>query len=132
MSKPEDNPELDEAIHFHRDFDDVYLAISADVPAFMSGPAGSGKTSIAKRIAERLGLDFYYTGAIESAFQVKGFIDAHGKTVRTQFREAYEKGGLFLFDELDASESHAIVALHAALDNGILDAPDGIDRKSVV
>ena len=74
-------------------------------------------------------MDFYYTGAIESAFQVKGFIDAHGKTVRTQFREAYEKGGLFLFDELDASESHAIVALHAALDNGILDAPDGMIKK---
>ena len=110
----------------HEAYDDVLTMIKAGVSPFMVGPSGSGKTTLARNIAKDMGLNFYYSGAVESAFQLRGFKDANGGTVKTPFRTAYEEGGLFLFDELDASDAQAIVSLHAALDNGVLDAPDGI------
>jgi AAA+ ATPase superfamily predicted ATPase len=113
----------------HESFEGILKMVRAGVAPMMVGPAGSGKTTIARQIAEELGVDFYYTGAVESAAQLKGFKDAHGNTVKMPFREAYEKGGVFLFDELDASDPQAIVAMHAALDNGYLDAPDGIIKQ---
>lgn len=127
-NKPKTNDPYNKQIE-HKALASILKMVEADVAPFMVGPSGSGKTSIARRVAEKLNLDFYFTGSIESAFQVKGFMDANGNLVRTPFRDAYEKGGLFLFDELDASDSQAIVSLHAALDNGVLDAPDGIIEK---
>ena len=113
----------------HRAYNEVATMINAGVNPFMVGPAGSGKTTIAKNIAEDKGLKFYYTGAVESSFQLRGFKDAHGNTVKTPFSTAFEEGGVFLFDELDASDPQAIVSVHAALDNGILDSPDGIIER---
>ena len=54
-----------------------------------------------------------------------GFIDAGGRCVRTQFREAYENGGVFLLDEVDGCHPAALLALNAALANGYCDFPDG-------
>ncbi|MEL7111402.1 MAG: AAA family ATPase [Pseudomonadota bacterium] len=88
------------------------------------GPAGSGKTTMASKIAEEMGLDFYFTGAVLSEHKLVGFIDARGKVVRTPFRDAFENGGLFLFDEVDASAPTAVLALNAALSNGKMDFPD--------
>jgi len=103
--------------------------VKAEVPAFLVGPAGTGKTTIAENVANEMKLDFYYAGSVESPFQLRGFLDAQGRLVKTPFRNAYENGGLFLFDELDASDPQAIVTVHAALDNGILDAPDGLVKR---
>lgn len=88
------------------------------------GPAGSGKTTMASNIADELGLDFYFTGAVLSEHKLVGFIDARGKVVRTPFRDAFENGGVFLFDEVDASAPAAVLALNAALSNGKMDFPD--------
>jgi hypothetical protein len=40
------------------------------------------------------------------------------------FRKAYENGGLFLFDEIDASYPQAVLAFNAALANDFMDFPD--------
>ena len=49
---------------------------------------------------------------------------AQGTIVSTEFRKAYENGGLFLFDEIDASMPGAILAFNAALANNFMDFPD--------
>lgn len=99
--------------------------VGGGVP-FIVGPAGSGKTYLARQIADALKLDFYFAARVTSEFKLMGFVDAHGNVVRTQFREAYEHGGLFLFDEVDASDPDAMTAFNAALSNGIGDFPDGM------
>jgi hypothetical protein len=93
---------------------------------WLPGPAGSGKTRAAKNAAEALGLPFRFCGALDSAYALLGFANAAGVTVRTQFREAYEHGGVFLFDEVDASDPSAVLALNAALANGLCAFPDAI------
>lgn len=89
------------------------------------GPTGSGKTECCRQVAKALGLEFYMEARVTSEYKLFGFIDAHGNVVRTAFREAYEHGGVFLFDEVDASDPDALTAINAALSNGVGAFPDG-------
>lgn len=107
----------------------IIKALAAGENVYLHGPAGSGKTTVAQKAAQVFNLQFYFAAKVESEYLLLGFRDARGETVRTQFREAYENGGLFLFDELDGSSPAAIVALNAALANGVCPFPDGIVNR---
>lgn len=96
---------------------------------YLHGPAGSGKTTMGQKCADAFGLEFYFCGKLDSEFGLLGFIDGHGRVIRTAFREAFEHGGLFLFDELDRSDPSAVVAMNAALANGVCAFPDGIVKR---
>ena len=98
---------------------------------WLAGPAGSGKTHAAKSAAKALGVAFHYNGALSMPHELLGFIDAAGHYHRTPFREAYEHGGVYLFDEVDGSDNSALLALNAALANGRATFPDGqIERHA--
>lgn len=112
----------------HSIFPTLLVTIQAE-NVFLVGPAGSGKTTLAEQAAEALSVPFYFTGAVSSEYKLTGFIDAQGRTVRTAFREAFENGGLFLFDEIDASSPSALLAFNAALSNGQFDFPDGTVKR---
>ena len=109
----------------HHKFPLLLSAIAAGVNVMLVGPAGSGKTTACAKAAKALGLAFYFTGAIQSEYKLTGFVDAQGRIVSTAFRQAYENGGLFLFDENDASSPSAVLAFNAALANDYADFPDG-------
>jgi MoxR-like ATPase len=96
---------------------------------WLTGPAGSGKTTAAHNCAKALGLEFRFCGAQSNEYGLLGFTDANGRTVRTPFREAYEHGGVFLFDEVDASSASAVLAFNAALANGVCNFPDAIVER---
>jgi len=106
-------------------------AINAGVNVMLVGTAGSGKTSACAQAADMLKIPFHFCGAIDSPYKLTGFIDAQGRTVRTPFREAFEHGGVFLFDEIDASLAGAVLAFNAALANGQCDFPDGVIKAHV-
>ncbi len=108
----------------HQIFAALRMTVAAKVNVFLVGPAGSGKTTVAKQVAHSLGLRFHFNGAIHSEYKLTGFRDAQGKVHRTAFREAFEHGGLYLFDEIDASQPAALLAFNAALANGMFDFPD--------
>jgi len=108
----------------HQIFDALRMAVAAKVNVFLVGPAGAGKTTVAKQVAHSLGLRFHFNGAIHSEYKLTGFRDAQGKVHRTAFREAFEHGGVYLFDEIDASQPAALLAFNAALANGMFDFPD--------
>lgn len=91
---------------------------------WLAGPAGSGKTHAGHMLAEAMGLAFHLNGAISMPHELLGFIDANGNYHRTPFREAYEHGGIYMFDEVDGSDNPAILALNAALANGHATFPD--------
>lgn len=93
---------------------------------WLSGEAGSGKTTAATQVAKALNLPFYFNGAIDSEYSLSGFIDAQGRIVSKPFREAYSSGGIFLFDEIDASMPSALLAFNAALSNNMYAFPDKI------
>jgi len=91
---------------------------------FLSGEASSGKTTGAKMLAEVLGLKWHFNGAISFPHEMLGFIDGAGKYHRTPFREAYEHGGVYTFDEVDRSDPVALLAVNPHLANGVATFPD--------
>lgn len=94
--------------------------------AWLVGPSGSGKSYLAAQAASALGLAFYSTGAIQSKYDLIGFVSPTGNeaTLRTPFRDAFENGGVFSWDDCDASDPRAFVAFNEALSNGRFAFPD--------
>lgn len=117
-----------EGLH-HREFPKLLKLASARFHVFLHGPSGSGKSTAAKAASKALGLGFGSTGKVDSKYDLLGFRDAHGRTIRTPFREIWENGGLFLFDEMDRSDPSAVVALNNGLATGSLDFADGTVEK---
>jgi len=113
----------------HERFPALLRYLSLGLNVYLHGPAGSGKSSAAKAAAEALGLAFASTGKVDSKYDLLGFRDAHGRAIRTPFREVWEAGGVFLLDEMDRSDPAAVLALNNGLATGALDFPDGTVAK---
>lgn len=115
----------------HKNFPMLVQVLSQRINCLMVGQAGSGKTMGAEKAAEALGLKYYTisVGAQTTKTEFFGYMDATGKYVRTLFREAFEFGGVFLLDEMDAGNANVIVSINQALANGITAFPDGMVPK---
>ncbi len=113
----------------HKQFPILLKAVMARINVWLAGPSGSGKTTAAMNVAKALNLEFRYTGAVGDQYALTGYKDANGKYVRTPFRDAWEYGGLFLWDEVDASDPNALLAFNAALANGTAPFPDAVIPK---
>lgn len=132
--KTPDLPPVDVGVQ-HKNFELLLKSCNARLPdghrlnVWLAGPAGSGKTTAAKMVAKALNQQFIFNGAIATPYELTGFMDANGRYVRTPFREAWENGGVYLFDEVDSSNPNAVTAFNAALANGCFAFPDGmVDR----
>lgn len=115
--------------HRHPVFPDVLASLSVRENVYLVGPAGSGKTTLASQCAEALGLPFYSTGAVGMAYQLQGFINAEGKYMETDLYRAYVNGGVFLFDEIDASSAQALLAFNAIAANDLAAFPCGTVKR---
>ena len=109
----------------HEKFGEVVSLVGADIPVFLTGPAGTGKNVLCKQVAEALGLEFYFSNAVTQEYKITCFIDANGTFQDTQFYQAFTKGGLFMLDEMDASVPEVLVMLNAAIANRYFDFPTG-------
>lgn len=94
-------------------------------PIMLVGPAGSGKTSIGRHVAEALILPCYITSTVTDTHELMGFVDGYGKYRSTPFREVFENGGVWIADEIDAWDAAALLTANSALANGIASFPDG-------
>jgi hypothetical protein len=115
----------------HHTFPLLLQVLSQKLNVWLTGPAGSGKTTAAHNCAKALNLPFAFCGAQSNEYGLLGFTTATGTTVRTPFREVYENGGVFLFDEIDASSASAVLAFNAALANGVCNFPDKMVERHV-
>jgi len=101
----------------------------------MVGPAGSGKTTLARNVAEALGLDFGFLSLSAGVTETHLFgrilpqPDGSWQYVASRFVEVYENGGVFLLDEIDAADSNVMVSINAALANGVMANPHGRIHK---
>lgn len=115
----------------HNQFERLLQLMTLTYPVMLVGPAGSGKTFAAEQAADALGLDFYAisVGAQTSKSDLLGYMHAGGEYVRTAFRDAYENGGVFLMDEVDAGNPNVLIVLNSALAGGFCSFPDGMIRR---
>lgn len=112
---------------YHENFDDVCKRIARGQWVYLYGPTGSGKNVMAEQIADALSLPFHYQAHCSDRFELTGFIDANGNYQPTEFYKAYTEGGLFMLDELDASDENALITLNSAA-NGYFAFPCGTVR----
>jgi len=112
----------------HSSFEAVLRIVAQRINVWLPGPAGSGKTSAAAAVSEALTLPFYAVsvGPQTSQSQLLGYYDANGKYVTTQLRQAFEHGGVFLLDEVDAGSPAVLVTINALLANGHASFPDRV------
>lgn len=119
-------------IHKHYKYSDLLkicklnMEQDAKINVNLVGPAGSGKSTVCHQIADSLNLQFYFisVGQQTTKSDLLGYMDANGKYVTTPLRQAYENGGIFLLDEIDAGNANVITVLNAMLANGLAYFPD--------
>ena len=113
----------------HSAFNSILTLLANGENVLLNGPSGTGKNVLGNQIAEALGLEFYCTPAIRQEYKLSGFIDANGNFVETPFYKAWTKGGVYLFDEMDASDATVILNINSALANGYYEFPIGLKKK---
>lgn len=115
----------------HRQLKDLIQMVGQGLPVLMVGMAGTGKTHAASQVAKALKRDFYAmsVGAQTSKSDILGYMHAGGGYVSTLFRKAYENGGVFLMDELDAGNANVLIQVNSALSNNYCAFPDGMVER---
>lgn len=104
------------------EFKKVMSLASNRVNVLLVGPSGCGKTHISEVVARVLGIPYYgqscSAGMSESIFA--GWLLPIGDSgkfsyVESPFIRAYENGGVFLFDEIDAADGNTLLFLNQSL-----------------
>ena len=115
----------------HVSFETTYRVIAAGCSPFLVGPAGSGKSTILAQIAQAMKLEFYpmSVNSLTSDYNIIGYNDANGKYVSTAFRQAYEHGGIFSFEEIDAGNPNVLTVINNAMSQNKYTFPDKIVEK---
>jgi hypothetical protein len=103
------------------------------------GPAGCGKTFLAKLVADSLKLKFgsvsCTAGMSESHLLGRSIPDFHKGLSRfqgTDFLDCYENGGVFLLDEIDAADPNLLLAINSAIANGYCNVPNRPDKPRAI
>lgn len=112
----------------HRVLPEVLIALHARCHVLLVGPAGTGKSMLAKQVAEALALPFQAlsVGPTTPMSKVFGYYDAHGHYHDTPFRRAFQDGGVMLLDELDNGHPGLLAELNQALALGTCAFADGM------
>lgn len=130
--KKADMPEPKEIGVCHYLTEQIAQVCNIGVHQMLVGPAGGGKTTCCEKVAEILDLNFYpmSVGPQTTKSDLLGFIDAAGNYHTTPLREAFEKGGLLLLDEVDAANAGVLTIINALLANGYCSFPDGVMQRN--
>lgn len=98
---------------------------------YLVGPAGTGKTTIAKNAAKALGIPFasISVGPTTPDSRFFGYMDANGNYVSTPFRDCWENGGIFLVDEVDNGHAGILTTLNMSLSDTEIAFPNGMVKR---
>lgn len=114
---PKKKPPVDEipARDHHNKLDTLMAVAKARIPVMCVGPAGSGKTTAARTVAERMALPFKAKPCNPqmSEWDIYGYTAVDGVTFKPGIvYDAFKNGGVVLLDEIDASNPAVLVAIN--------------------
>jgi cobaltochelatase CobS len=111
----------------HFVFPIVLDIVAQRLNAYLVGPAGTGKSTIAENVAKSLGLEFFSMscGPQTPESRLWGYMDANGNFVETSFYHAFKSGAVFLLDEIDNGHGGILATLNSVLANGFATFPNG-------
>lgn len=112
----------------HRQFPQVLTWLSANVPLWLWGKAGAGKTHLFYQLAEAMGIDPYVV-SIDPTTTINKLLGyrnlATGEFVEGLLYKPYKNGGLAGIDEVDTGDQGVIAGLNALLANAQFMFPNG-------
>jgi len=112
----------------HEAFDEILDRLGSGQHVYGVGPAGTGKTHMAKQLAAGLGYDldteFFPIDQSLTKFDVKGYKGPTGEYVDTLVRRCVEHGGFLFIDESDMWFAPALGSLNSILANDYGAFPD--------
>jgi cobaltochelatase CobS len=110
----------------HKSVPTVLTVLNAGEHCLMVGPAGTGKSTIAEQCADALGVSYYSISLSPQtpASSLLGYMQAAGEYVASLYRQAFEHGGVFHFDEFDNAHPSVLAVINASLANGHMAFPD--------
>lgn len=124
---------------YPEEFDHILRLASQRVNTLLIGPTGCGKTYLAGKIAEHLGLRFASVSVTlgMSKSDIMGYLLPTGKGgafeyVYSLFVDMYENGGVFLIDEMDNGDPNILGQFNQALANGEFYLPQRKEKHRVV
>jgi cobaltochelatase CobS len=114
----------------HIKFKDCVYNALVHKQIMLVGPTGSGKTTLSKQIAEELKFPFYTISCSHgmSEAHLLGRMLFDGTYIPSDFIKAYENGGVFLFDEIDAADNNTLLVINSAISNGYISVPNRKDK----
>jgi MoxR-like ATPase len=99
-------------------FDKVLKLSTGGANVFLTGPAGCGKTTLARQIAKALEIDYIILSLSEGITESKLFgretVDGY---VQGALEDAFINGKLILLDEMDAALPNVLTSLNSAIAN---------------
>lgn len=110
----------------------------ARLPIMLTGPAGSGKSTMAKQLAEILGLDFGSITMFDGmeAGPLVGWLYPGGTNGQWRYQPSQhvnivKNGGVYLYDEVDAADANTAIILNNLLGLRYLDTPLNSEAPTV-
>lgn len=130
----------------HKEFPRVLRRINLRIPVMLIGPAGCGKSYLAEQISKcvlrkdgSVGLSFAFTTITAGMSEgvLTGRLLPTGKTGafeyhQPEFVNAYENGGVFLLDEMDAGDPNVLLTLNTALAGERLSIPNRLHKPYAI
>lgn len=120
---------------FHAKFERILSLAKRRKNIFIYGPTGCGKSYICSQVAKALNLNFYYVSCTSGMSEgtIAGRLLPVGKQgtfeyVIGEFVKAYEQGGVFLLDELDAADPNVVLIFNSALASETMSVPNRPDK----
>jgi cobaltochelatase CobS len=115
---------------YHREAALVHTIMQCGVPLWLVGPAGTGKSHLARQAAHMCGIQDDRIWCVSvcaqtSKAELTGYMDAHGQYVPRALYHWAQQGGVFVLDEADNGNANVLSVLNATLSNGHLLFPNG-------
>ena len=107
--------EKEKGIIYHKQTLKIITALIEDVPPYLYGPSGGGKSMIVSMVADLLELPFIDVGYITEEYQVKGAEPFLGNFKPSSIHECFQLGKMGFIDEFDNGNAKACVSLNPFL-----------------